>query len=154
MDRADYGSNNCSVARSLAIIGDRWTMLVLREAFWGVKRFDRLQSNLGIARNILADRLQKLVANDILERTRYQERPERFEYRLTQKGVDLWPAIVALLEWGDRYVADEDTPPVVLVHEECGHDADPRMTCSHCGEQVTARDIKPELRPGIHTHAA
>ena len=105
----DYSSNDCSVARSLAIIGDRWTMLVLREAFWGVKRFDRLQNNLGIARNILADRLQKLVANGILERTRYQERPERFEYRLTQKGVDLWPAIVALLEWGDRYIADEDT---------------------------------------------
>jgi DNA-binding HxlR family transcriptional regulator len=154
MERLDYSSNDCSVARSLGIIGDRWTMLVLREAFWGVKRFDRLQDNLGIARNILADRLQKLVANEILERRRYQERPERFEYVLTQKGIDLWPAIVALLEWGDRYVADEATPPVVLVHKDCGHDAAPKMVCSECGETLTARDVRPELRPGIHTHAA
>src|SRR5689334_3425034 len=114
MDREEYGSNNCTVARTLDIIGDRWSMLVLREAFWGVKRFDRLQGNLGIARNILADRLHRLVANGILEKRRYQERPERFEYKLTQKGIDLWPIVVSLLEWGDHYVADDHSPPVVL----------------------------------------
>src|SRR5687767_8915 len=104
-ERKDFDAANCTVGRTLEVIGDRWTMLVLREAFYRVRRFDQLQRNLGIARNILADRLQRLVAEGILERVRYQERPERFEYKLTQKGLDLYPALVTLMSWGDRYKA-------------------------------------------------
>src|SRR6266498_1598794 len=103
-DRHWFTNENCSVARTLEIVGERWTLLVLREAFLGVRRFERMQHDLGIARNILADRLQKLVGQGILERRSYTERPPRFEYRLTQKGIDLYPAIIALMEWGDRYL--------------------------------------------------
>jgi DNA-binding HxlR family transcriptional regulator len=138
---------NCSVARSLEIVGERWTLLVLREAFQGVRRFERMQHDLGIARNILADRLQKLVGQGILERRSYSERPPRFEYRLTQKGIDLYPAIIALMEWGDRYLADAG-PPVQLVHKGCGTQVSPLMACPSCGEHVTARDMRAEPGPG------
>lgn len=112
-----FTNANCSVARTLEVIGERWTFLVLREAFMGVRRFDELQRNTGVARNILAARLRKLVDNRILERRRYQDRPPRFEYRLTDRGLDLYPAIVALLQWGDRHAAHPAGRPVVLEHK-------------------------------------
>src|SRR3954466_13822696 len=96
----------CSIARTLEVIGDRWTLLILRDAFRGVRRFDDLQRDLGIARNILTDRLQKLVDHGVLMRRLYQERPPRYEYRLTRMGYDLSPALVALMRWGDQYLAD------------------------------------------------
>jgi DNA-binding HxlR family transcriptional regulator len=148
MERSDYATDNCSVARTLAIVGERWTLLILREAFLGVRRFDQLQGNLGIARNILADRLQRLVGAGILERRRYQERPKRYEYRLTQRGIDLHPALVALMEWGDRYVSDEAGAPLVLEHLECGKETKPRFVCSECGEPIHARNVRPKLGPG------
>ena len=111
MKREDYDASNCSVGYALGAIGDKWTLLVIREAFFGVRRFEQMQRSLGIARNILTDRLQKLVVNGILERRRYQERPERFEYRLTRKGLDLYPALVSLMSWGDAYHADEAGAP-------------------------------------------
>src|SRR5437588_10055882 len=101
----------CSVARTLGLVGEWWTLLVLRDSFRGVRRFDDFQRNLGIARNVLADRLATLVEAGILERRRYQERPERFEYRLTDKGRDLYPVIVTLMQWGDRWAADPSGPP-------------------------------------------
>ncbi len=133
----------CSIARAMELLGERWTFLILREAFWGVRRFTELQRNLGIARNILSTRLQTLVAAGILERVRYHAEPDRFEYRLTEKGRDLYPAVVTIMRWGDRHLADESGAPLVLRHT-CGHDAAPQVTCSHCGEPIEARDITPE----------
>lgn len=131
----------------MEILGERWTFLILREAFWGVRRFSELQRNLGIARNILSVRLQTLTGAGVLERSRYQEDPERFEYRLTQRGLDLYPALVALMRWGDEHLADECGPPLVLRHS-CGRDAEPRLVCSHCGEDLEAHDVAPESGPG------
>ena len=139
---------SCSVARTVEIIGERWTMLILREAFLGVRRFDHIQRDLGIARNILSDRLGKLVGHGILERKQYQERPARFEYRLTEKGRDLYPIIVCAMRWGDKYLAPEG-PPVTLLHKDCGHAFEPVLTCSHCRGEIDARSVRPEVGPGL-----
>ncbi len=144
----------CSVAGALEIMGERWTIMVLREAFLGTRRFDDFQRNTGCARNILSDRLQKLVGAGILERRRYQDRPPRFEYRLTQKGVDLWPAIVALMQWGDRYVAGARGAAVVLEHKDCNHESSPYLVCDHCGEPVHARVMRAHPGPGAITQPA
>lgn len=148
MDRTDYSDWNCSVARTLDLVGDRWTILILREAFFGVRRFDALQRNLGIARNVLADRLGKLVANGIMERRRYQERPARHEYRLTERGHGLYAPLVALMRWGDEYLAEPEGPPVVLHHLTCDHDATPVMSCSHCRAELDPHDVRATPGPG------
>ncbi len=105
-----YEGQNCSIAKSLELVGERWTMLVVREVFLGHRRFDEIAARLGIARNVLTARLGRLVEEGVLERSRYQERPERFEYRLTEKGIDLWPVIVSLIQFGDRYYAPDGPP--------------------------------------------
>jgi DNA-binding HxlR family transcriptional regulator len=143
---SEIGETTCSVARALSVVGDRWTLLVLREAFLGVRRFDDFQANLGTTRHRLADRLRKLVAEGVLERVRYQKRPPRFEYRLSEKGRDLYPVIVSLTRWGDRWMAGEDGPPLRLVHRGCGREIMPALTCPECGEPVAARDM--QARPG------
>lgn len=131
----------CSVARTLEISGEWWTFLILRDLFKGVRRFDDMQRNTGIARNILSDRLRTLIEHGIIERRLYQERPERFEYRLTEKGIDLYPVIIALMRWGDCWEADEHGPPVILTHKPCGHDVMPVLACPDCGEPVRAREM-------------
>lgn len=136
----------CSIARTLEVVGEWWTPLILREAFRGVRRFDDFQANIGLARNVLADRLQSLVAHGIFERQPYQDHPERYEYVLTDRGLELFPVLAALMRWGDRWIADESGPPVVLVHETCGHSGF-RFVCSHCGDEVTARDVRAEPGP-------
>ncbi len=128
----------------MEILGERWTVLILREAFYGVRRFSDMQRNLGIARNILSARLQTLVAAGVLERRRY-DGSERQEYRLTAMGRDLYPALVAIMRWGDEHLAGEHGPPVVLRHT-CGHDAQPEIVCAHCREPLRARDVTPEAR--------
>ncbi len=138
----------CSVARTLEMIGERWALLVLREAFLGTRRFEDFQRNIGCARNILSDRLQKLVGNGILERRRYQERPPRFEYRLSERGLDLYPILVGLMQWGDRHIAEERGRPVVLEHRTCGHETTPELVCSHCGDPVNARSMRVRLGSG------
>jgi len=143
-----YDGQVCSVARALEVIGERWTLLILRDAFMGVRRFDDFQRSLGIARNVLNTRLQRLVEAGLLERRRYQERPERFEYRLTERGIDLWPAIVALMQWGDRHLAGDAGPPVLITHRDCGGRIDDRRTCEACGAQVSAREVTPVPGPG------
>ena len=148
MRRTSFEHMNCSVAKTLEVVGEWWTMLILRDAFRGVRRFEEFQRSLGIARNVLTVRLQTLVDHGILERHRYQSRPERFEYRLTEKGIDLYPVIVALMQWGDRWTASDDGPPGVLVHKRCEHDADPVLMCRHCGDEITARDVRLEPGPG------
>jgi DNA-binding HxlR family transcriptional regulator len=137
-----------SVERTLAIVGDRWAFLIIREAFFGVRRFGQLARNLGLSRNILSARLRTLVEYGILERRPYQADPERHEYLLTDAGRDLYPAIVGLMQWGDRHLAGADGPPLVLRHRTCGHVADPRLVCGHCGEELRARDVEPEAGPG------
>ena len=132
----------CSVGRAMEILGERWTMLIMREAFYGVRRFSDMQRNLGIARNILSTRLQALVRAGILERRRYQEEPERFEYKLTEKGLALYPAVVAIMRWGDEHLCGGDAP-VVLRHT-CGGVADPIMVCSSCREELDPHDVTPE----------
>jgi DNA-binding HxlR family transcriptional regulator len=149
-----YENLHCSLASTLEVVGERWTLLVIREAFLGTKRFDVFQKHLGVARNVLADRLAKLVDAGVLERRRYQERPERFEYRLTEKGLDLWPTIVSLLQWGDKHVHGLDARPMVLTHRGCGGEIDDRRICTTCGALLTARDVRAEPGPGASTAAA
>jgi DNA-binding HxlR family transcriptional regulator len=142
-----YEGQNCSVAKSLELVGERWTMLVVREVFLGNRRFDEMTARLGIARNVLTARLSRLVEEGVLERVRYQERPERFEYRLTEKGIDLWPVIVSLVQFGDQYYAP-DGPPLVIRHKGCGGGLDAHRTCERCGKKLTARDVVAEPGPG------
>jgi len=130
----------CSIGRAMEILGERWTFLILREAFYGVRRFSEMQRNLGIARNILSTRLQTLVSAGILERVPYKEEPPRHEYRLTPAGKDLYPAIVTLMRWGDRHLVGD--PPVLLRHA-CGHEADPMLVCAHCHEELHPHDVTP-----------
>ncbi len=142
-----YEGQNCSIAKSLELVGERWTMLIVREVFLGNRRFDELARRLDIARNVLTARLTRLVEEDVLEKVRYQERPERFEYRLTEKGLDLWPVMVTLMQFGDRYYAP-DGPPIVLTHEDCGGVLDAHRICTACGERITARNVKARKGPG------
>ena len=109
MLRNDYDGQDCSIARALEVVGERWTLLIIRDAFLGLRRFDQFQESLGIARNVLTDRLGRLVEEGILRRVRYSERPERYEYRLTRKGGDLAIALTGLRQWGDKYLSEK--PP-------------------------------------------
>lgn len=149
MSEISSSTFSCSVARTLEVVGERWTMLILREAFLGVRRFDEIQRDLGIARNILSDRLGKLVAHGILDRRQYSERPVRHEYRLTEAGRDLHPIVMTLMAWGDKHLAGPDGPPVVLVHE-CGAPMIPELRCPQCDRAVTPRSVRPEVGPGLH----
>jgi DNA-binding HxlR family transcriptional regulator len=136
----------CSVARALSVVGERWTMLILREAFLGHRRFDEFQSATGIARNILSTRLQALVANGIFERN--DDGPERHvEYRLTKKGLDLYPVLLSLMRWGDTWMAGEEGPPLTLVHRECGHSTMPSLICSHCHGAIEVRAMQAVVAP-------
>jgi DNA-binding HxlR family transcriptional regulator len=140
--RSAYPDQECSVAAALEVVGERWTLLVVREAMLGVHRFDEIQADLGIARNVLQARLVRLQEQGILERRLYQERPERYEYHLTDKGLDLWPAVVALMHWGDTHGAASAGPPVRLEHRGCGGGVDAHRLCTVCGEKLGPRDVR------------
>ena len=142
-----YEGQNCSVAKTLERIGERWTVLILREIYFGRRRFDEMASGLGIARNVLTQRLQRLIEEGVITKSAYQTRPERFEYRLTAKGLDLWPVMVTLMQFGDRYYAPEG-PPVVLTHKGCGGEVDAHRICTVCGERIDARNVKAHRGPG------
>ena len=144
----------CSVARSLSVVGDRWTMLILRDAFLGIRRFEDFQNDLGTSRHRLAERLRKLVAQGIMQRVEYETRPRRYEYRLTDKGVDLYPVIVSLLKWGDRWMAGADGPPIELVHRTCGEHILPALTCPHCNEELNAREMTARPGPALRKKKA
>lgn len=154
MLRHDYPGQVCSIAKALEVIGERWSLLIVRDVMNGRRRFDDLQKGLGIARNVLSTRLQRLVEEDILERRPYQESPPRYEYLLTEKGLDLWPALVALLAWGDRHSPYPDGPPMVIVHKECGGRVSDRGICEECGEELHARDARALPGPGVTTETA
>jgi DNA-binding HxlR family transcriptional regulator len=139
---------NCSIARSLDVVGEWWTLLILRDAFRGTRRFDDFHASLGLARSVLTARLQKLTDNGILERHAYSQHPPRYEYHLTGKGQALFPVIVALLRWGDDWAPAPDGPPVVLVHDSCGNVTQPMLTCPHCHGEVCAANTRSQPGPG------
>ena len=145
----DYTGQNCSVARSLEILGERWTLLVLRDAFLGVARFELFQRRLKVAPNILTKRLSTLTEAGVLERRRYQERPERFEYVLTDAGKELLPVLVDLMRWGDAHFAPNG-PPSVLRHAGCGGELGRGAACQACGRPVEADDVEWYRGPGTH----
>lgn len=150
MKRSSVSHLNCSVARSLEILGEWWTLLIIRDAFFGVRRFDDFIDDLGISRSILTDRLGTLVDHDILERHRYQTRPDRYEYRLTDRGRDLFPILMALMDWGDKWLSTPEVggPPLRITHDTCGHEIRSAVVCGHCGERVSARDVSASPGPG------
>ena len=139
---------NCSIARTLQVVGERWTLLVLREVFTGQRRFEEIQRDLGVATNILSDRLQTLVDQGILERRPLADAATRHEYRLTEKGLDLNPVLLELMRWGDRWDAP-DGPPRLVVHRDCGHETHGVQVCAHCGEPLTARNVRLHDGPGV-----
>jgi len=149
MLRSDYPGQICSIAKSLEVIGERWTLLIVRDVMNGNRRFGELQRSLGVARNVLSSRLQRLVEEGILERRAYQESPPRYEYFLTEKGLDLWPSLIALLAWGDRYSAGAEGPPMLIVHKECGGHVSDRGICESCGKVLNARDARQMPGPGL-----
>ena len=144
----DYDNQMCSIAGALEVVGERWSLLIVRDVFLGLRRFDEIQADLGIARNVLHTRLRRLLDHGVLEKRLYQERPPRYEYRLTEKGLDLWPTMVALMKWGDRYAAPAAGPPVLLEHRGCGGAVDEHRVCQACGARLSVRDAKALPGPG------
>jgi len=138
---ADYSRQSCSIAATLEVIGDPWTLLVIRDAFKGVSRFEQWQDRLGVARNVLASRLKTLVAHGVLEPQQYSERPPRNEYILTQKGKDLGDVLLTLHAWGSKHLYGEMEAGVVFIHTPCGQELKPRLACDCCGEIVKRGDI-------------
>jgi DNA-binding HxlR family transcriptional regulator len=138
-----------SAGRALSLVGERWTMLILREAFFGVRRYGQFARNLNIPRPTLSLRLRKLVDSGLLDRVPYSTGPDRHEYRLTQAGRDLFPAVIALMRWGDTHLAGPEGPPIVLHHETCRKRTHPHLTCDVCGEEINARNVRPERGPGF-----
>ncbi|MEU6069758.1 MULTISPECIES: winged helix-turn-helix transcriptional regulator [Streptomyces] len=146
--RPSFANWPCSIARTVDVIGDAWTALVLREAFYGIRRFDEFQQELGIARNTLADRLRRLVDEGLLDKRLYESEPPRHEYLLTEKGRDFFPVLAAMTRWGDKWLAGDEGVPVTLHHEVCGHDAHAETVCSACGEPMRSEDTSPRMGPG------
>jgi DNA-binding HxlR family transcriptional regulator len=130
------------------LLGDWWTPLVLRECFYGIRRFDEFQEQLGIPRTTLAERLRRLVAEGLLEKRAYQNEPVRYEYVLTEMGADFWSVLLAMTRWGDRWLASDDGPPVVVHHTRCGHDTRAQVVCEHCGEELPATESRMRIGPG------
>ncbi len=149
----DLENEPCSVARTLSVIGDRWTLLILRDCFMGVRRFEKFEANLGLTRHVLADRLKKLTSAGVLVKTPYGDAPVRQEYRLTQKGFDLYPVLMSIVHWGDMHMAGERGAPIVHHHTSCGHQMHGSLVCSQCREALDARDVTIDLGPGYREGA-
>lgn len=149
MKRTSFAHWPCSIARTVDLIGDWWTPLVLREAFYGITRFEEMQRNLGVGRNVLTARLQRLVREQLLERCKYQDRPERFEYRLTAKGRDFFPVLMAMTRWGDRWLDRGRGAPVTLRHTACGRITRAEVVCAACRQPLAPGEVRAELGPGF-----
>jgi DNA-binding HxlR family transcriptional regulator len=143
-----YDNQLCSIAGALEVVGERWSLLIVRDVFLGLRRFDELQASLGVARNVLQTRLARLVEQGVLEKRLYREHPPRYEYRLTEKGLDLWPTLVALMYWGDAHAAPPAGPPVLLTHRGCGGPVDDHRICTACGARLSVRDVLALPGPG------
>jgi len=138
---------HCSVAQCLEVVGEWWSMLIVRDAFLGVSRFDQFQERLGISRNVLNQRLAHLVEAGILVKVPYSDHPPRHDYRLTDKGRDLWPVLTSMRQWGDKHAAP-DGPPLQVIHKDCGQISDAVTVCSACGKPVGVRDVRAVPGPG------
>jgi DNA-binding HxlR family transcriptional regulator len=147
VERKSFSDMHCSVAQTLEVVGEWWSILIIRDAFLGVTRFDDFQERLGISRNVLNQRLAHLVEHGVLAKVPYSERPLRFDYRLTDKGRDLWPVLTTMRQWGDKHAAP-DGPPLQVIHESCGAIADADLVCSGCGEPIGPRNVKAVRGPG------
>ena len=150
----DVGDMPCSVARSLAILGDRWTLLILRGAFLAMRRFDDFQASTGVTRHILADRLNRLVEAGVMKKVPYQDHPLRHEYRLTEQGRDLYPVILALTAWGDKWLDQGRGAPLEYLHRNCGHKFRPVTVCSECREPLHPREVMPVAGPALRVAKA
>lgn len=152
----EWSSENCTIERALDVMGDRWSLIVLREVFHGIRRFDELTVRTGIPRQVLTARLKRLLDNDILRRVPYQEPGQRArsEYRLTRKGLDLYPVLMALQAWGNRYLADPEGPPVVFAHRDCGEPVDLVLRCRAGHEVSDTHDVVGTLGPGARRRAS
>jgi DNA-binding HxlR family transcriptional regulator len=144
----ELGGERCSVARTVAVIGDRWTLLILRDCFLRVRRFEEFESRLGVTRHILSDRLKKLVSEGVLKKVPYHQRPTRYEYRLTQNGLELYPVLMSIAHWGDTHLAGRAGRPLLHRHLVCGHQFDPVLICSHCRETIDPRQVQVAPGPG------
>ena len=151
MRKASFADMHCSIAQSLEIVGEWWTLLILRDAFLGVRRFEDFVERLGISRNVLTNRLDTLVATGILERRPYDEARGRHEYVLTDKGRALWPVMTALRQWGDEWIYGDGNEPLLIEHRSCGHVTTGQMTCSACGEALDVRSVRAVPGPGATT---
>lgn len=148
MTRTDTSAWPCPIARTADLIGEGWTLLIMREACLGTRRFEDFQRTLGISRNILTLRLNALTDEGLLTRTRYQERPVRHEYRLTGKGRDVYPILAAMAAFGDKWLLGDDRPPLVLRHTSCDHDMHAVITCSECAQPLDVRQVRARPGPG------
>ena len=146
MQRTKFGDMACSIARTLDVIGEPWSPLILRDVYVGIDRFEQIQADLGISRKVLTERLKWLVESGVLERRQYETRPPRHEYALTAKGKELCDLLLVMVRWGDRWADDGAGPPVLYRHHACGQISHVELRCAHCGESMRARDI--EIVPG------
>ena len=149
MQRTDFSQMTCSIARSLAVAGEPWSPLVLRDVWVGINRFDDIQRDLGVSRKVLAERLKALVEAGMLERRAYSERPPRHEYVLTRKGAEFVDVLMVMAAWGDRWTAGEAGPPVYRRHRSCGQITQVELRCSGCGEPLHSGDVDVEPGPGL-----
>ena len=147
MKWGELAEQQCSVARSLSVLGDRWTVLILSDLFLGAKRYEVIRERLEISRTILTNRLNLLEEEGVLQKQAYQELPTRYEYHLTSKGLDLYPVMIALAHWGDKYYVDGGGQPILHTHTSCGRDFVPVLTCSECKEPLDARETSARKRP-------
>ncbi|GAA1696807.1 winged helix-turn-helix transcriptional regulator [Fodinicola feengrottensis] len=148
MRRTSFANWPCQIAQTVDLLGDWWTPLVLREAFYGIKRFDEFQSALGIARNTLTERLNRLVTEGLLEKVPYHQEPVRYEYVLTGKGKDFFPVLAAIAAWGDRWLYEESSAPITMHHTTCDHDAHAEVVCSHCHTPLASDEVRFAMGPG------
>jgi DNA-binding HxlR family transcriptional regulator len=153
MQRTNFSEMACSIARTLDVAGEPWSPLIIRDVWAGLTHFDEIQNDLGISRKVLAERLKWLVAQGVLERQLYTERPPRYEYRLTEKGSELADVLLAIMAWGDRWSAGEAGPPVLLRHHACGELTHAELRCAHCGEPIHAGEVAIEAGPGAKQRA-
>jgi DNA-binding HxlR family transcriptional regulator len=147
MQRTDFSKMACSIARTMDVVGEPWTPLILRDIWVGFTRFDQLQADLGISRKVLTERLNHLAEQGVIERRPYDQRP-RYEYALTAKGAELIDLLMVMKGWGDRWLAGEAGPPVLYRHHACGEISDVDLRCAHCGEPMHAHDVDVLPGPG------
>jgi DNA-binding HxlR family transcriptional regulator len=148
MKRTSLADHPCSIARTLDVVGEWWSPLILRDVAYGIRRFAEIQADLGISANVLADRLETMVGEGLLETSIYQHRPDRHEYRLTEKGADLVPALLALMRWGDRWKSPQGRGPVLVTHERCGHEISLELRCEHCRRELEMSELLARTRSG------